>query len=734
MAEPRTLLSTALPPTVQIDSPPPGPPNTLELSAIGKNDNMEQDGIFTISGQLHTVATTPSDLNETVMTNDSQSEFVTTTDIHERQREQLREAGFDPDEFEEGRDCGYGKCRPDCMQTCANIKMFIFVMCILSLFSGSISAGYFNSVITTVEKRFEIGSSLSGVIAASFEFGSLVAVIFVSYFGARRHIPRLVGIGGLLISLGAFMFTLPHFLAESYTIKGGFINSTEHDNICKIPTSTSLSQPGSTATLGSAAMMNCVDSESGNGIYVFILILAQVLVGVGGTPIYTLGTTYIDNHVPKDKAPSLIAFIYATSALGPVVGFGLGALLLQYYVDAFSYDYRTLNLTTEDPRWVGAWWGGFLLFGSVLILIAIPFFGFPKTLHADLEAKILKDKGKTESEVGEPKDDEYGKTIKDIPRAVCSLLRNAIYLLTCFGVCCELAIVSGFLTFLAKYIEHQFSINKSQANLFTGGIAIPGAVLGVLLGGFLMRKLQLKPKGAIQMTLILNGLAIGVMVLLLFTGCENRKIAGATMPYSAGLDDSLEFEANLTSSCNDACSCSTRAIDLICGANDITYFSPCHAGCTHFYANNNDVVKDDSDRVLSNIKNYTDCSCIVTNSSTDIIVSQLARSGPCPHECKNFVYFMILLFGATFLTAGTQMPLLMVTMRSVAEEERSFALGMQFVIMRLLAYIPSPIMFGNLIDTTCLVWQKHCEANGSCLVYNIEQFRFKYLGEFLQVE
>jgi organic anion transporter 3A len=38
----------------------------------------------------------------------------------------------------------------------------------------------------------------------------------------------------------------------------------------------------------------------------------------------------------------------------------------------------------------------------------------------------------------------------------------------------ELNIVSGFVVFLPKYLETQFSLGKSEASLFTGGIAIPG--------------------------------------------------------------------------------------------------------------------------------------------------------------------------------------------------------------------------------------------------------------------
>ena len=63
--------------------------------------------------------------------------------------------------------------------------------------------------------------------------------------------------------------------------------------------------------------------------------------------------------------------------------------------------------------------------------------------------------------------------------------------------------------------------------------------------------------------------------------------------------------------------------------------------------------------------------------------------------------------------------------RSVSEEERALALGLQFVLFRLLAYIPAPIMFGSVIDSTCLMWTSSC-GGGRCLMYDIEQFRFRY--------
>ena len=59
----------------------------------------------------------------------------------------------------------------------------------------ALSSGYINSVITTIEKRFDIPSSLSGLIASCYEIGNVVTVIFVSYLGSRRHIPVWIGVG-----------------------------------------------------------------------------------------------------------------------------------------------------------------------------------------------------------------------------------------------------------------------------------------------------------------------------------------------------------------------------------------------------------------------------------------------------------------------------------------------------------------------------------------------------------
>ncbi|ETE66088.1 Solute carrier organic anion transporter family member 1B3, partial [Ophiophagus hannah] len=60
---------------------------------------------------------------------------------------------------------------------------------------GGIKVPYLKSTITQIERRFDIPSSLVGLIDGSFEIGNLLIIILVSYFGAKLHRPKIIGAG-----------------------------------------------------------------------------------------------------------------------------------------------------------------------------------------------------------------------------------------------------------------------------------------------------------------------------------------------------------------------------------------------------------------------------------------------------------------------------------------------------------------------------------------------------------
>lgn len=68
-------------------------------------------------------------------------------------------------------------------------------------------------------------------------------------------------------------------------------------------------------------------------------------------------------------------------------------------------------------------------------------------------------------------------------------------------------------------------------------------------------------------------------------------------------------------------------------------------------------------------------------------------------------------------------------LRCVSESQGSFALGINQLIVRILAFIPAPIVFGYVIDAACKLHQEDpCDpgAKRNCLEYDTDLFRLVY--------
>ena len=61
--------------------------------------------------------------------------------------------------------------------------------------------------------------------------------------------------------------------------------------------------------------------------------------------------------------------------------------------------------------------------------------------------------------------------------------------------------------------------------------------------------------------------------------------------------------------------------------------------------------------------------------------------------------------------------------RSVDQRDKSLAMGLVGTILAVFAFIPYPIIFGRIIDATCLVWESTCGQTGNCWLYDMDRFR-----------
>ncbi|XP_053297624.1 solute carrier organic anion transporter family member 2B1 isoform X2 [Pleuronectes platessa] len=562
-----------------------------------------------------------------------------------------------------------------------SIKFFVLCHSLLQLAQLLVS-GYMKSSISTIERRYGLSSQKSGLLAAFNEVGNTMLIVFVSFLGSRVHRPRFIGGGALLAGLASLMMALPHFLSGPYDYSSSTSSSSLNSSLCQ---STNVFST-------SSSNQSCSRQQSPTQERVYpLLLLAQLLLGVASVPIQPFGISYIDDYASKRNAPLYLGILLAVTSIGPALGFITSSQMLRLYVDFDKLSTDQIRLESKDLRWVGAWWLGFLVASGLLVLVALPYLFFPRVMPRE---------GGVDDAESRPDDQLQHlpvlQFLKSFPRIALRTLQSPVFLLVVLAQVNLAALLAGLATFMAKFIERQFSQTVSFSTLMIGGVGIPMAVLGTVLGGVLMRRLNLSVSGASKLCTIAILLCIMSSVPLLLIGCSTQRVAGVFPPDPDAL------------SCSSSCGCPQDVFNPVCGSDGVEFRSPCHAGCEGM-------------EIKHKVTNYTECRCVTGLKH--------AAPGTCGSGCAHLLRpFMALLGITSFIAAFSQTPSYMMILRTVSTEDKSFAVGVQYMLFRMLAFMPSPVLYGSVIDTTCILWGRKCDKQTSCLYYNLDRFRQRFLG------
>lgn len=118
----------------------------------------------------------------------------------------------DDEEEDEALLCGLGPCfSPTWLQPLASKQMFLAVFCLACVLQGMFYT-YFVSVLTTIEKLFQIQSKTTGIIMSATEMGQIGGALLLTYYGGQGHRPKWIGWGMVLFGASAGLCSLPHFL------------------------------------------------------------------------------------------------------------------------------------------------------------------------------------------------------------------------------------------------------------------------------------------------------------------------------------------------------------------------------------------------------------------------------------------------------------------------------------------------------------------------------------------
>ncbi|XP_040824275.1 solute carrier organic anion transporter family member 1C1 isoform X4 [Ochotona curzoniae] len=557
---------------------------------------------------------------------------------------------------------------------CGELKMFLGALSFV-YFAKALAEGYLKSTITQIERRFDIPSSLVGVIDGSFEIGNLLVIMFVSYFGAKLHRPKIIGIGCLIMGIGTLLIAMPQFFMEQYRYER--YSSSFSSNLSLSP---------------------CL-RESKSQLPISAMEKSQ---------------PQIDNGC-----------VQTIAIIGPIFGFLLGSLCAKLYVDIGFVNLDHVTITPKDPQWVGAWWLGYLIAGIISLLAAVPFWCLPKSPPGPRSREessscceksrfIVDDQANYQAAHGERA--KMLEMARDFLPSLKSLLGNPVYFLYLCASTVQFNSLFGMVTYKPKYIEQQYGQSSSRANFVIGLINIPAVALGIFSGGIAMKKFKISVCGAAK--LYLGSAVFGYLLFLsLFAlGCENFDVAGLTVSYQ-GTKPVSYHERALFSDCNSRCKCSETKWEPICGENGITYASACLAGCQASNSSGNNIM-------------FYNCTCMEIaapeSAGSSGMMGRCQKDNGCP---RMFLYFLVISVITSYTLSLGGIPGYILLLRCVKPQLKSFALGVYTLAVRVLAGIPAPVYFGVLIDTSCLKWGfKRCGTRGSCRLYDSNYFRYIYLG------
>ncbi|OQR78118.1 solute carrier organic anion transporter family member 5A1-like [Tropilaelaps mercedesae] len=276
---------------------------------------------------------------------------------------------------------------------------------------------------------------------------------------------------------------------------------------------------------------------------------------------------------------------------------------------------------------------------------------------------------------------------QDMFSTIRRLIKNPIFGLKTLGFAFIIIGTAGYGTTFTKYVEHQFGRSPSSASFISGTSKVLTNMFGIMVGGMAIQFFRPSPRKVAFYVAATEMIYMLGFVWLLFVGCHAPKISGIDLttsrisgstympqriaPFHEGGRSSLWNE------CNTKCGCSVDDFAPVCSSDDQTLFSACYAGC-----------RSSSVALNGTLLGYGDCGCIQTET--------LAQSSPVE---------------ANHTTVKT----------GKLRDKFTFT----YLQYRISAFIPYPLIYGYVLDQSCILWSKTCNGRrGSCKFYDIDKLRY----------
>lgn len=590
--------------------------------------------------------------------------------------------------------CGIFGCRPPWLQRFAKAYYFLLFYTLFGIFQGALKA-YLNGCISTLEKKFGLTGKTFGVILIADNISALFASLLIGYYATKISRPKIIAFGVWISVLGCFCSVLPYLIYGPGFIGQGEVTSGAKSDVASRSSRTQLAfcAEAERDVVEAAATTARDETPAPTAIVaVCLLFLANFLNGIGGTAFYISGATYTDDNVKKKNSPVYFSLIMSLRLVGPMLGYVSASVCLSIYESPFEKP----GISRKHPNWLGAWWLGFVIWGGAMAVMSLPMSLFPKHIRRSSVYASTEEKKSNPKSLGE----KITSDAREFKTAVSRLTKNPVLMWKMATLIFIINAIGGYVSMFPKYVENQYRVSASKASLFTGPTKVLAMMVGLFLGGMIIRFWKPRARTIGLLGAFADFINISFLFAGIFLGCSGWQLAGTHVDTDGRL--------SLSNPCNEHCDCPTGRFQPICHVDQLaTYFSPCAAGC------------------LDRGNGSMECSCITEAVGADAALSKMTN-GFCDFPCQNLFILVFIISLGKLISQLSRVGSTLITLRCVDPADKGIAVGMLAGCLNFLGAIPYPLIYTAIFDATCLVWEDRGGHRGNCSFYDVDKLRVAY--------